>query len=247
MEQRTDQWYAARAGKITGSRFAHAMAARNTTAFRKLIYLLVQERRTGRCLDSRRLNAAMQWGIDHEDAARAWYSKAHGRSIDLVGFIAHPDYDYVGVSPDGLVGLDGVVKIKCPQRHNFQKGRSTRRMPSQYRWQVQGQLWVCRRDWADFVCFHPPDSGVVIRVQRDAADAERLEERCREINQLVEARTAEGSRPAPSPASTISRDVVSSNLERGVPRSQSKASSAWPVSWWIALLIAFLALLQILR
>lgn len=246
MEQRTDEWYSARAGKITGSRFAYAMAARGTTSFRQLIDQLVQERLTGRCLDNRRLNSAMQWGIDHEDAARHWYSKAHGRSVDLAGFVVHPNFDYVGVSPDGLVGLDGVVEIKCPQHHNFQKVRSTRRMPSQYRWQVQGQLWVCRRDWADFVCFHPPSSGVVIRVQRDSADAERLEERCREINQLVEGRMGTARRPTAPVVVSSTRAVVASSLGQCMPRSGNDSSTAWPVSWWIFLLVALLALWQIL-
>ncbi len=246
VEQRTDQWYSARAGKITGSRFAYAMAARGTTSFRQLIDQLVQERLTGRCLDNRRLNSAMQWGIDHEDAARHWYSKAYGRSVDLAGFVVHPDFDYVGVSPDGLVGLDGVVEIKCPQRHNFQKVRSTRRMPSQYRWQVQGQLWVCRRDWADFVCFHPPSSGVVIRVERDSADAERLEERCREINQLVEGRMGSARRSVAPVAASNTRPVITSSLEEGVPRSRNDAARAWPVWSWVLLIVGLIACWKIL-
>ena len=188
MQQRSPEWYRARCGLITGSRFSQAMSARHTQAYRGLVDCLVDERRSGRLDDRGPVSWAMQWGIDHEDPARRWYERAHDRSVTQVGFMVHPALAFVGVSPDGLVGHDGLVEIKCPQMPNFRRVLDSRRIPAQYRWQVQGQLWVCQRDWLDFVCFYPPDQGVVIRVSGNPADFEQLADRCQEIHAEVERR-----------------------------------------------------------
>ena len=76
MQQRSEAWYRARAGRITGSRFARAMAARNSDAFLGLVAELAAERKTGRSQDGGYVNAAMQWGIDHEPSARRSWSDA---------------------------------------------------------------------------------------------------------------------------------------------------------------------------
>lgn len=188
MEQRSAAWYRERAGRITGSRFARAMASTQSDRYRNLIDQLVEERRTGRCRDGAYVNAAMQWGMDHEDRARHWYGNSRGCAVQQIGFVVHPRYDYVGVSPDGLVAHDGLVEIKCPQMKAFREVMASREIPSHYRWQVQGQLWVCDRQWLDFVCFYPPGQGICIRVGRNEADFARLAERCRQVHLEVERR-----------------------------------------------------------
>lgn len=188
MKQRSEAWYMARVGRITGSRFARAMASKNSGAYRNLIDELAQERRTGRSLDGGYINAAMQWGMDHEDTARRWYGRSRGCHVAETGFVLHPEHDFVGVSPDGLVAGDGLIEIKCPQIKGFRQVMDSRQVPSRYRWQVQGQLWVCRRQWLDFVCFYPPGQGVVIRTRQDENDFDQLDTRCREINREVERR-----------------------------------------------------------
>ncbi len=188
MEQRSSEWFQVRAGKITGSRFSHAMARKDTAKYQDLISTLVAERTAGKYRDDGYVNSAMQWGMNHEDTARSWYASKYRRKVNEIGFVIHPKYQYIGVSPDGLVGNNGLIEIKCPQHNNFLKVKESKLIPSHYRWQVQGQLWVCGRDWTDFVCFYPPKDGVVIRMEADEDDFAALEERCCEINMEVDKR-----------------------------------------------------------
>jgi len=194
MKQGSEDWYRIRAGRITGSRFARAMAKADSNAYAGLVAELVEERRTGRSVDGGYVNDAMQWGMDHEAAARRWYAKHSGQRVAQTGFVIHPTLDFVGVSPDGLVGTDGLIEIKCPQLATFERVIAAGAMPSRYRWQVQGQMWVCQRQWLDFVCFHPPGQGITHRITRDDNALDRLEARCIEIDRLVAARLARGRR-----------------------------------------------------
>jgi putative phage-type endonuclease len=235
VEQRSAEWYKARCGRITGSRFARAMAVRSSVAYRGLLDELVQERVSGRCMDGGRINAAMQWGIDHEDHARRWYEREHGRRVQQVGFVVHSRYDFVGVSPDGLVANDGLIEIKCPQLKNFSRVMEARHVPPQYRWQVQGQLWVCGRVWLDFVCFYPPGRGVALRVISDEDDGDRLEERCQEIHSEVQKRVrARGPRRSQSEAARFgARAEAASSIvqaKQDTDRQPSQPPSEWP--WW---------------
>jgi putative phage-type endonuclease len=188
VRQRSEAWFRVRCGRITGSRFAHAMAGRRTQAYQGLIEQLVQERLTG-CAERTHTNAAMQWGIDYEGHARNWYASSRRVVVREVGFVVHPEFDYVGASPDGLVGTDGLIEIKCPQPKNFNQVVSSGCVPARYRWQIQGQLWVCQKDWLDFTCFYPPERGVIIRAYPDRSDFDVLAERCAEINAEVERRS----------------------------------------------------------
>lgn len=224
MKQRSEAWYRARAGRITGSRFSRAMASRHSDAYRGLIDELAQERRTGRSLDGGYINAAMQWGMDHEDTARKWYGRSRECHVAQVGFIVHPEHDFVGVSPDGLVAHDGLIEIKCPQAKGFRQVMELRQVPSRYRWQVQGQLWVCRRQWLDFVCFYPPGQGVVIRVLQNEEDFDQLDTRCREINREVERWI--GSRRPAAPATPSIPSTVDTT-----PPLYRPSASALPEAW----------------
>ncbi|MCL2876274.1 MAG: YqaJ viral recombinase family protein [Betaproteobacteria bacterium] len=188
MEQRFEDWCLARAGRITGTRFARAMSSRDSKGYRKLIDELVEERQTGCNFDDGYKSEAMQWGSDYEGDARQWYERSRACHVEQIAFVVHPEHNFVGVSPDGLVADDGLIEIKCPQIKGFREVMNSCRMPSRYRWQVQGQLWVCRRQWLDFVCFYPPSQGIIIRIFPDESDFLQLDVRCREINQEVERR-----------------------------------------------------------
>ena len=213
MEQKSEAWLRIRAGRITGSRFAKGMGSKRSDAYRRLIEELVQERRTGRARDGGYVNHAMQWGMDHEDAARRWYAGSRGCRVDQAAFVVHPDLDFVGVSPDGLVAHDGLIEIKCPQAHTFRQVFASEAMPPRYRWQVQGQLWVCRRQWLDFVCFYPPGRGIAIRIVGDQNDFDQLETRCREIHREVEQRVSNW-RPAPVTASQVDSTALAASAAR---------------------------------
>lgn len=251
MEQRSEAWFRVRAGRITGSRFSRAMAGKRSNDYRNLIDELVEERRRGRALDGGYVNPAMRWGMDYEDAARLWYGRSRGCTVHQIGFVVHHEYDYVGVSPDGLVDSDGLVEIKCPQMKGFRQVMESRQMPSRYRWQVQGQLWVCRREWADFVCFYPPGQGIVIRIVGIQRDFDQLEARCREVNLEVERRVGRRklvptnghdhsqSTSMPVPSQPDKPPTTEPWTTPNRPRRQTKPSGLPGWMWFLLIVIAW--------
>ena len=113
MEQRTDEWFAARLGKLTASRVADALATTKTgwgASRKNYAAELVCERLTG-ARQERFTNAAMQWGTDVEPQARAAYEFMRDMTVEEVGFVAHPSIPMSGASPDGLVGDDGLLRL----------------------------------------------------------------------------------------------------------------------------------------
>lgn len=241
MQQRSAEWFRARCGRITGSRFAHAMARRDSQSYRQLIDDLVRERLSGKAKPGGYVSPAMQWGIDHESSARSWYARSKGRTVREIGFVVHPQHDFVGVSPDGLIDHDGLVEIKCPQLHNFNRIAGDGAMPSRYRWQVQGQLWVCSRVWLDFVCFYPPGRGAIVSVAFDGRDADRLENRCTEINSEVELRLrAHASRSVKSSPSVRPRYVegyVATSPSPVMPNREVPSEKGRLAGWALFLIV----------
>lgn len=179
--QRTDEWRAMRAGRLTGSR-AKAMLAKIKTgeaaARRDLRLVLVTERLTGRPEEDGYLNAVMQWGIDQEPMARAAYEGRTGQLVETVGFCAH-DTLAAGVSPDGLVGDDGAVSIKCPKSATHVGYLRERDEPAEHWAQHTHELWITGRAWMDFVSFDPrlPDALQlhIVRLTRPPAQLEAYE------------------------------------------------------------------------
>lgn len=174
MNQRDAEWFAMRAGKFTGSRFSALMAKTRSgpsTYRENLITDLAIERITGTCVTTYQ-NAAMQRGIELEPEAREAYEAHAGVLVEEVAFIVHPEYPTVGVSPDGMVGDDGMVEIKCPSASaKHLKALLTGAHAQEYRWQLQGQLWVAGRAWVDAVSYSPdfPD-GLRLAITRVHAD-----------------------------------------------------------------------------
>jgi putative phage-type endonuclease len=154
--QGSDEWYAIRLGKVTASNFDAATSKGKGTAPSKTrkdyMIRLVAERLTGLPQDSYK-NAAMEWGSETEQDAREYYEALNGVSVRQVGFIARDDD--IGCSPDGLVGDDGMIEIKCPFSTTHIKYILADKMPTEYVKQVQGQLWVAERKWCDFISFDP--------------------------------------------------------------------------------------------
>lgn len=195
-DQGSPEWLAARAGKLTASRFADLMAktkAGPSTSRKNLITQLAVERITGTASESYS-NEAMRRGTELEPVAREAY-EAHTLSpVTQIGFALHDVMDYVGASVDGMVGGNGLVEIKCPSAQG--KHADALRFGAhadEYRWQIQGQMWIANREWCDVVSFDPrfPD-GLQIAVKRiardDAAIAELTAECIAaniEINDLV--------------------------------------------------------------
>jgi len=175
-EQRTDEWFALRTGRMTASDF-QTMASVTPSVREKLCLKTAAEIITGQRAEGFKTTAAMQHGIDTEDEAREQYSATAFEFVEEVGFIS--EGDYLGCSPDGLIGDDGGVEIKCPQMATHLsyvlKGDKAWKA---YKWQVQGSLWVTGRSWWDWVSYCPQfgEQGLIIqRVIRDDEMFAKLE------------------------------------------------------------------------
>ena len=198
-EQNTPEWHARRAGKFTGSRFVDVMARNKRTgeplkAYHDLIWQLVVERMTQQ-QDEGVDSYSMRWGKDLEGFARQEYELTTGHTVEQVDFVDHPEYPFVGCSPDGLVSTDGGTEFKCPKDSAIHLQRFIDGMGEEFAPQVQGCLWVTGRQWWDWTTYDPrmPESHrlLIIHVERDDAYIAKLEAAVLEAEQLVVARLAE--------------------------------------------------------
>lgn len=154
MEQRSEEWFAARLGRVTASRIADVMMKPTTAGYQNYRAQLVCERLTGEATEGF-TSAAMQHGTDTEPRARAFYELETGLTVAEVGFVPHPTLEMAGASPDGLVGDAGLVEIKCPQPATHIKTLTGAAIDRKYRLQMQWQMSCTGREWCDFVSFCP--------------------------------------------------------------------------------------------
>ena len=171
--QGSPDWFAIRCGKVTASRVADVIAKTKTgwgASRANYAAELIAERLTG-CTAPSFTNAAMQWGTDQEPFARQAYVERFGLEVVEVGFVDHPEIAMSGASPDGLVGMDGLLEIKCPNTATHLDTLLSGEVPAKYVTQMQWQMACTGRDWCDFASFDPrmPDTMklFVQRVPRD--------------------------------------------------------------------------------
>ena len=181
MEQHSAEWYAARLGKVTASRVADLMAkTKSGYSASRANYMaeLICERLTMTQADQF-TNAAMQWGTECEPQARVAYEFLTDREVTETGFVLHDVIADFGASPDGLVGIDGLVEIKCPNTATHIETLLSEVIPGKYVTQMQAQMACTGRAWCDFVSFDPrmpADMQIWIRrVERDAAVIAEME------------------------------------------------------------------------
>lgn len=181
MIQGSDEWFSARCGKVTASHMDDLMARTKTgygASRANYMAQLIAERLTGRPAESY-TNGAMQWGLDHEAEARAAYEFFREAQVTEVGFILHPTIVESGASPDGLVGDDGLVEIKCPNTSTHIDALLTLRVPDKYVKQMLWQMACTGRKWCDFVSYDPrmPERLrlFVMRVELNAEEVKRME------------------------------------------------------------------------
>ena len=158
IEQGTEAWHNDRLGKVTASNL-HKVLCRTKTGYGAdrghYMTQLVLERITGQRAESY-TNAAMQWGIDQEPFARAAYEAKTGVMVDEVGFVQHPTIEASGASPDGLVGDDGLVEIKCPESKTMlEVWLANSPVEGKYFAQMQWQMACTDRSWCDYVVYDP--------------------------------------------------------------------------------------------
>lgn len=183
--QRTQDWFAARCGLCTSSKFADAMAklksGKPAQARTSYAIQLVCERISGQPTPHFE-TAAMRWGTEHEPGARVEYAWRNKIEVQEVGFIKHPTL-MCGASPDGLVGDEGLCEIKAPTTQR-QVETWLNGMPEDHIPQIQGQMWITGRKFVDFVSFDPRLVGYelyVQRIERDDAYIANLEAEIREF------------------------------------------------------------------
>ena len=188
MEQRTDDWFATRAGKATASSIYKIMARTKTGYGADRVNYhaqLVSERLTGKPTDSF-TNAAMQWGVDTEATAREVYANQTGDAPVEIGFIDHPVIVFSGASPDGLVGFDGLVEIKCPNTATHISTLTGAPIDRKYLYQMQWQMACAGRDWCDFASFDPRlPVEMQLHVRRVERDADLIAELESEVSAFL--------------------------------------------------------------
>lgn len=179
--QGSAEWHQIRLGKVTSSRVADVMARTKTgygASRANYAAQLIAERLTGVPAESY-VNAAMQHGTDTEPEARAAYEFYQGVTVEQVAFVPHPAIAEAGCSPDGLVGSDGLVEIKCPNTATHLETLLGQAIPSKYISQVQFQMACTGRKWCDWVSYDPrmPEHMrlFVMRLERDDRQISELE------------------------------------------------------------------------
>lgn len=178
MLQRTDEWYRARLGHVTASAIHNVTATiKSGEAAARANYRahLLAERLTNLPYEGGFVSAEMQRGTELEPDARAIYAASRRVFVESAGFVRHPSIAWLGASPDGLVGDDGLVELKCPNTATHLAYWLAGVVPTRYQEQMTCQLACTRRSWCDFVSFDPrlPED-IALFVVRFTPDAERI-------------------------------------------------------------------------
>lgn len=175
MIQGSQEWFAARLGKVTASKVADVMATtKSGPAASRQNYMmeLLCQRLTGN-IEQGFTNAAMQRGTELEPVARSAYEARNGLFVTEVGLIDHPTLDGFAASPDGLAGDDGLIEIKCPNTATHVAFLRTGKPDGKYIWQMLAQMECAGRQWCDFVSFDDrlpePLQFASVRIMRDDA------------------------------------------------------------------------------
>lgn len=179
-EQHSEAWHEARLGRVTGTRFKNLMSKETTASYQDLITDLACEIITHRAEETYS-NAAMENGLETEPIARREYESLFGIEVKQAGFII-PDEDHryhgwIGISPDGLTPDNGMIEIKCPNMGTHFEYIASGKLPSEYRYQVQGQLFVTGFDYCDFMSYCEGMTPFIIRVYPDVELFSEFEKR----------------------------------------------------------------------
>ena len=189
IKQGTEEWHQIRLGKVTASRVSDVMSKIKSgeSAGRKNYKMdLVVERLTNTPTSSF-TNAAMAWGTETEPLARMAYEVHSGNFVETVAFIQHPSIEWFGCSPDGLIGSEGNLEIKCPNTSTHIDYLLAGVPPAKYVPQMQTQMACTGAKWCDFVSFDPrlPNELqlFVVRLDRDEAYIQQIED---EVKQFLD-------------------------------------------------------------
>jgi len=164
VEQNTEQWFELRLGKFTASTFNDLFMKPTTKTYQKAIYKVAFERIT-KTRPENFTSQYMERGNELESEAREKYELQTFNKVKNGGFWILNDW--IGASPDGLIGDNGLLEIKCPAFNTAMEYLIKDKIPMNYMRQIQGQLMVANKKWTDFVVYHPKLKMHITRVFRD--------------------------------------------------------------------------------
>lgn len=170
--QGSDEWHSLRSGKFTSSIFKDLFMKETTAGYEKAIYKVVFERLSGQKIEEGFQSGYMKRGLELETEALEAYSLITFNKVTNGGFFELNEW--IGASPDGLIGEEGQVQCKCPAFNTMINYLLKKELPYEYHYQVHGELLVTGRKWCDFLAYHPSLEAVIIRIDRDKKYARRL-------------------------------------------------------------------------
>lgn len=177
--QGSAEWHEQRLGKVTASRVADVIAKTKSgySASRdNYMAQLICERMTGRPTEGFS-SAAMQHGTDTEPKAREAYESLTFTIVEQVAMIDHPTIAMTGASPDGQIGEDGLIEIKCPNTNTHIETLLSQKVPTKYVTQMMWQMACTGRQWCDFVSYDPRmPEGLQIFIKRVDRDNELIKQ-----------------------------------------------------------------------
>ena len=184
IEQRSQEWFKLRLGKVTASRINHVISTKENSISRaKYLRQLVDERLSQRVQREKSTHDQYLGRIRETEAKKLYAIEVS--PVSECSFIDHPLIEMCGASPDGLIGTEGQIEIKCPNKANHEKTIDKKVVPKKYRAQIQFQLAVTQREWCDFVSYNPEsiEKLFVMRVERDEKFISEIES---QVNAFLE-------------------------------------------------------------
>ena len=186
IEQNTEEWLQMRMGRFTASSISNLLMKPNLKGYQDEIKRVAFER----LYNVRPDNFESQWmtrGKELEEEARNEYQAGTFTVISPAGFFTFGEW--MGASPDGLIGGDGLAEIKCVKYNTFIDYMVGGGVPSAYIPQIQCQLLCTDRQWCDFIAYHPGVPQFVIRIERDEEIIQEIiiavDKAVAEVNSLI--------------------------------------------------------------
>jgi putative phage-type endonuclease len=195
IEQGSAEWFEIRRGKVTASRISDVLAGGTGAVRGNYMAALISERLTGVTHPDSFKSAAMEWGTETENQARAAYAFHHDVTVERIAFVDHPRIGMTGASTDGLIGADGIVSFKCPLTATHIASLKGKPIKREYLLQNQWELACTGRKWVDHNSFDPrmPESMRLhtVRIWRDDKQIAELEAEVRKFMAEMDATIAE--------------------------------------------------------
>ena len=157
-EQKSEEWFNIRKNKITGSKFGDIIYQKfnNHENLSKMIKGELEPSFNEIQIQN------MKNGIENEPIARKKYEELNNCKVKEIGILISKKYNFLGFSPDGLVGNDGMIEIKCPYKIYYPLLKEGKIWDSHIA-QIQGGLFLCKRKWCDYVVYGHSNQEIYIK------------------------------------------------------------------------------------